>query len=291
MPAASRRLGRRPIVALALALALTLAGALALGVSHSRAGDEARYPDLKGEWMRLGSGSFDPGKPAGRGQQAPLTPEYQAVLEASLAEQAAGGQGNNPMGECIPPGMPRTMIDYEGMEFLVTPETTYIILLEPMNQLRRIYTDGRAWPAQITPSYLGYSIGTWVDEDHDGRLDTLLVETRAIKGPRSYDSSGMPFHRDGQTVIKERIYPDRANGDIVHNEITTFDHALTRPWTVTRSYRRVQQQIWIEINCAEDNHQVRIGGERYYVSGDGYLMPTRKDQPAPDLRAFDRARQ
>ena len=270
---------------------IALAGALSIVVSLAQARDDARYPDLKGEWMRLGSGSFDPGKPAGLGQKAPLTAEYQAVLEASLAEQAAGGQGNNPMGECIPPGMPRTMIDYEGMEFVVTPETTYIMLLEPMNQLRRIYTDGRKWPQQITPSYLGYSIGTWVDEDHDGRLDTLLVETRGIKGPRSYDSSGMPFHRDGETVIKERIYPDKANGDVVHDEITIIDHALTRPWTVTRSYRRSQKEIWIEINCAEDNHQVRIGGERYYVSGDGYLMPTRRDQPAPDLQAFDRSRQ
>ena len=270
---------------------IALAGALSIVVSLAQARDDARYPDLKGEWMRLGSGSFDPGKPAGLGQKAPLTAEYQAVLEASLAEQAAGGQGNNPMGECIPPGMPRTMIDYEGMEFVVTPETTYIMLLEPMNQLRRIYTDGRKWPQQITPSYLGYSIGTWVDEDHDGRLDTLLVETRGIKGPRSYDSSGMPFHRDGETVIKERIYPDKANGDVVHDEITIIDHALTRPWTVTRSYLRSQKEIWIEINCAEDNHQVRIGGERYYVSGDGYLMPTRRDQPAPDLQAFDRSRQ
>jgi hypothetical protein len=270
--------------------AIAFVGLLSIG-SLVQAGDEPKYPDLKGEWMRLGSGSFDPSKPAGRGQQAPLTAEYQAVLEASLAEQAAGGQGNNPMGECIPPGMPRTMINYEGMELVVTPDTTYIMLLEPMNQLRRIYTDGRGWPAQITPSYLGYSIGNWVDEGHDGRFDALLVETRGLKGPRSYDSSGMPFHRDGQTVIKERIFPDRANGDIVHDEITTIDHALTRPWTVTRSYRRVPKQIWIEINCAEDNHQVRIGGERYYVSGDGYLMPTRRNQPAPDLRSFDQSRQ
>jgi len=270
---------------MALAAAMSLMG----GVAQAR--DDNKYPELKGEWMRLGSGSFDPGKPAGLGQKAPLTAEYQAVLEASLAEQAAGGQGNNPMGECLPPGMPRTMIDYEGMELIVTPETTYIMLLEPMNQLRRIYTDGRSWPAQIKPSFLGYSIGTWVDDDHDGRYDALLVETRAIKGPRSYDSSGMPFHRDGQTVIKERIYPDKANGDIVHDEITTIDHALTRPWTVTRSYHRVQKEIWIEINCAEDNHQVRIGGERYYVSGDGFLMPTRRNQPAPDLRSFDRSRQ
>ena len=277
-----RCLGRGTLGAIALAGALSLGG-----LAPARA--DAGYPDLKGEWMRLGSGAFDPSKPAGRGQQAPLTAEYQAVLEASLAEQAAGGQGNNPMGECIPPGMPRTMINYDGMEFVVTPQTTYIMLLEPMNQLRRIYTDGRGWPARITPSYLGYSIGTWVDEDHDGRFDALLVETRGIKGPRSYDSSGMPFHRDGQTVIKERIFPDKADGDIVHDEITTIDHALTRPWTVTRSYRRVQKQIWIEVNCAEDNHQIRIGGERYYVSGDGYLMPTRKDQPAPDLKGFDRA--
>ena len=270
---------------------IAVAGVLALSAVNAAAFDEAKYPDWPGYWVRIGSAAWDPTKPGGLGQQAPLTPEYQAKLEASLADQAKGGQGNNPMGRCIPPGLPRTMIDYEGMEFVVTPQTTYIMLLEPMNQLRRIYTDGRAWPQQITPSFLGYSIGTWVDEDHDGGFDALLVETRGIRGPRSYDSSGMPFHRDGQTVIKERIYPDKTNGEIVHNEITTIDHALTRPWTVTRSYHRVQKEIWIEINCAEDNHQIRIGGERYYVSGDGYLMPTRRDQPAPDLRSFDQSRQ
>jgi hypothetical protein len=280
-----RVLGRCWIGSIALAGALSSMGPLA------QAGDDPKYPDLKGEWMRLGSGSFDPSRPAGLGQKAPLTAEYQAILEASLADEAAGGQGNNPMGECIPPGMPRTMIDYEGMEFIVTPDTTYIMLLEPMNQLRRIYTDGRGWPAQIRPSFLGYSIGTWVEAVDDGRFGALLVETRGIRGPRSYDSSGMPFHQDDQTVIKERIYPDQADGDILHDEITTIDHALTRPWTVTRSYHRVPKQIWIEINCAEDNHQVRVGAERYYVSGDGYLMPTRKNQPAPDLQAFERARQ
>ena len=181
------------------------------------------------------------------------------------------------------------MIDYEGMEFIITPQTTYLMLLEPSNQLRRIYTDGRPWPDRIKPSYLGYSIGQWVGVDRDGRYDTLLVETRAIKGPHSYDSSGMPFHQDGQTVIKERLTADKANRNLIHDEITTVDHALTRPWVVTRSYRRVPQQIWVEVNCAEDNHQIRVGGERYYVSGDGYLMPTRKGQPGPDLKYFDRS--
>jgi len=177
------------------------------------------------------------------------------------------------------------------MEIVTTPGLTYMLMGEPMLQLRRIYTDGRSWPENFDPTFSGYSIGKWQEPDRDGRFQMLAVETRGLKSPRSYDSSGMPFHRDGQTVIKERIYVDPANRDIVRNEITTIDHALTRPWTVTRSYRRVQQQIWIEINCAEDNHQVRIGGERDYVSGDGFLMPTRKDQPAPDLKGFDRARQ
>jgi hypothetical protein len=29
-----------------------------------------------------------------------------------------------------------------------------------------------------------------------------------------------------------------------------------------------------------------IGDQNYFVSGDGYLMPTRKNQTPPDLRYF-----
>ena len=273
-----------------LMAAMVLVGALGLAVPGVRALDRSPYADWKGEWTRLGGGSFVPDKPPGLGQEAPLTPEYQAVLQASLADQAAGGQGNNTMGECKPPGMPRTMIDYAGMEFIVTPEITYLMLLEPMNQLRRIFTDGRSWPEQLVPSSLGYSIGKWVDDDGDGRYDALVVETRGLAAAHSYDSSGMPFHRDGEAVIKERIYTDKSNRDLIHDDITIIDHALTRPWTVTRSYQRVPDAIWIEIICVEDNHQIRVGNEHYYVSGDGYLMPTRKNQSPPDLKYFDRSR-
>jgi hypothetical protein len=260
--------------------------ALGLGGAGALPADDLKFPDWKGEWMRAGGGSFDPTRPTGLGQQAPLTPEYQAILEASVADQAAGGQGNNTMGDCYPPGMPRTMINYEGMEFIVTPDTTYIMLLEPSNQLRRIYTDGRAFPSDIRPSFLGYSIGQWLDQDRDGRYDTLMVETRAIRGPHSYDSSGMPFHRDGKLVVKEKIYADKADRDLIHNEITSIDNALTRPWTVTRNYRRTDKVMWPEVICGEDNHQVKIGQERYYISGDGHLMPTRTNQPPPGLKGF-----
>jgi hypothetical protein len=33
-----------------------------------------------------------------------------------------------------------------------------------------------------------------------------------------------------------------------------------------------------------------IGKESYFLSADGHLMPTRKEQPAPDLRYFNQSR-
>jgi hypothetical protein len=38
--------------------------------------------------------------------------------------------------------------------------------------------------------------------------------------------------------------------------------------------------------CSEANNHIIIGKENYFLSGDGYLMPARKDQAPPDLRYF-----
>jgi len=272
----------------------TLIAVFCITMAGARAFDESKYPNWKGQWLRVGGGQgapWDPTKPWGPGQQAPLTPEYQAIFEANLRDQAAGGQGSDPSYRCIPVAMPRVMIAVQPMEIVVSPETTYI-MLELFSTLRRVFTDGRDWPKELEPSYSGYSIGRWEDTDRDGRFDTLALETRAIKGPHSYDSSGIPFHEDGQAVIKERIYSDKANPNILRNEITVIDNALTRPWTVTRSYRRDgnSRPTWSEYVCTEDNHHVRIGNENYVIAGDGLLMPVRKGQPPPDLKYFDQTR-
>ena len=131
---------RNAISRTALAAALTMVVAAAFGE------DASKYPDWSGQWMRAGGGAgFDPNKPTGRGQEAPLTPEYQAIFEAGLADYAQGGQGNNPTYLCIPGGMPRMMTAPEGVEFVVTPATTYLLFGD--NLPRRIYTDGRARPS------------------------------------------------------------------------------------------------------------------------------------------------
>ncbi len=271
---------------------IALTAALLAAFTAAPAADEAKYPDLRGQWNTLSPrGSFDPDKPPGRGTLAPLTQEYKAIYEANVAEQLAGGHGTEPSYQCLPPGMPRAMIAYESMEVVVTPETTYI-LIDHIHDNRRIYTDGRGWPAEIEPSYRGYSIGKWIDEGSAGRFNVLEVETRGFKGPRAYDTSGLPLHRDNQTVIKERIYLDKADANILYDEITTIDHALTRPWTVTRKYQRDPDPhpFWREVVCTENNQHVRIGEENYFISADGYLMPAKKDQAPPDLRYFTRTR-
>jgi hypothetical protein len=205
------------------------------------------------------------------------------VLEASLADQAAGGQGNDPTFTCVPPGMPRAMTVPAGrMETVVLPDVTFIII-EYASQVRRIYTDGRTFPKEFESSFLGYSIGKWIDEDGDGRYGVLEVETRGFKAPRSFEASGLPLHADNETVIKERIYLDKSNKDQLRDEVTTIDNTLTRPWTVTKTYRREHNPIWFEYTCPEGNHHVRIGKDNYYVSEDGFLMPVHKNQAPPDL--------
>jgi hypothetical protein len=115
-----------------------------------------------------------------------------------------------------------------------------------------------------------------------------VVETRFLKGPRTFDATGIPLHRDNQTIINERIYRDRNDPNYLVDEITTTDHALTRPWTVIKRYRHDAKTPpqWIESVCGENNNHVAISGETYMLSADGHLMPAKKDQPPPDLRYF-----
>jgi len=275
-----------------------LAAVLIFAAGASSAFDDANYPDWKGQWHRLplpgitGAASFDPTKRLGREQQAPLTAEYQKIFEDNLAEQATGGHGLGRSHICIPPGMPMAMNVYEPMEIIVTEGTTHITI-QSMGVHRRIFTDGRDWPAEVTPAYLGYSIGKWIDTDGDGKYDALEVETRHLKGPRVFDPTGLPLHADNQTIIKERFYSDKANRDVLYNEITVTDNALTRPWAAKKQYRRDSnpRPIWEEMVCTEDNLHLRIGREDYMISADGLLMPAKKDQPPPDLRYFTRTRE
>jgi hypothetical protein len=161
------------------------------------------------------------------------------------------------------------------------------------DSFRRIYTDGRDWPNDPEVTFAGYSIGRWIDGDGDGKYDALEVETRYLRLPRGYDTSGLPFHEDGQTIIKERLYLDKADSNTLWDEIIVIDHALTRPYSKLQKATRNPnpRPAWHSDVCSEDNTWVKIGAENYYLSADGKLMPSKKGQQPPDLGYFRQTQQ
>jgi hypothetical protein len=264
--------------------AALLAVALGAPPAAAQVVDFAKYPNFKGQWVRVGNpNNWIPlaGKP-------PLTPEYQKIFADITADVEAGGPGNWPSTFCVPAGMPAMMSFYDPGEIIVMPDVTYILISHNDDSYRRIYTDGRDWPKEPEVTFAGYSIGKWVDEDNDGKYDVLEVETRFLKLPRGYDITGIPFHEDGEAVIKERIYLDKANPNTLYDEITVLDHALTRPYVKLQKATRnpSPHPVWHSDVCSETNTHIRIENEPYYLSADGRLMPSKKGQRPPDLTYF-----
>jgi hypothetical protein len=270
---------RSPMCAVALTTALLATPSLAQVV------DYGKYPAFMGQWTRTG--------PPNNWRQVagppPLTPEYQKVFAASQAEVRSGRPGNWPSTYCLPEGMPAMMNLYNPMEIIIKPETTYILMSHNNDVYRRIYTDGRDWPQDPERTLVGYSIGRWVDDSGGGKYSALEVETRYLSGPRAYEASGIPFHEDNQTIIKERLYLDQTDPNTIYDEISVIDHALTRPYTKLQKAVRTTdpRPAWLSETCPVDNAWVKIGDEVYYRNiADDHLMPSRKDQPPPDLSYF-----
>src|SRR5262245_33392127 len=108
-----RNRDKRGLLQRATIAACAVIAVLCTMIVGTQAFDESKYPDWKGQWRRFESGgvNYDPSKPR-LAQGAPLTPEYQAIFEANLKDQAAGGQGIDPTYTCLSPGMPRIMNMY-----------------------------------------------------------------------------------------------------------------------------------------------------------------------------------
>src|SRR5215471_2387920 len=123
-----------------LTASIIILGAVWTTSSAQAGNDASKLPDWSGQWKNTSGIQWDPSKPRGPAQQPPLTPKYQKRYQANLADQDAGGLGDDPTGLCIPHGLPRVMTVVYPMETVITPSTTYI--LTDYTVPRRIFTDG-----------------------------------------------------------------------------------------------------------------------------------------------------
>jgi hypothetical protein len=235
----------------------------------------AALPDLSGTWSPDLRDQFE--------QEDSNPPAWKPEIAEQVAHWLAEEQAGRPKGlfiDCLPHGMPSQMtIPHNAMEILLTPGRVTILGESDGNRLRRIWTDGRAMPADADPSFNGYSVGHW-----EG--DTLVVDTAHIL-PQTYiaisEAVGIP--NNGGMTITERIHliePDTMAMDLVINAPAI----LERPWETRRLYHRARDAIHeiAEGVCrqgdffeAEDEFG-NASWEEAHTDGMGNLLPPPLDE-------------
>jgi hypothetical protein len=151
----------------------------------------------------------------------------------------------DPEGYCLPPGGPRMMATPYQMEIIQLPEHKRIVMIfEGATHIwREIYMDGRSFPADLNPTYLGYSIGHW-----EG--DTLVVENKGFNENSWFDYFGHP-HTDLMSVVERWTRP---NKNTLHYEATVTDPgAYTKPFTVAWDVPWNATSELPEYICQENN--------------------------------------
>jgi len=183
--------------------------------------------DFTGIWLNQGGIGWTPGVSPGVGQHAPLTPEYQKIFDTNVENARLGKPTGDITANCLPQGMPRIMTMTYPMEVSMAPDHV-TIYAEWMEQTRRIFTDGRPLDPDPDPTYYGQSVAHW-----EGNV---LVSTAFGFVPATdLEASGLP--KSDQMIAYERFW--LADDNTLRDEITLVDkRALTRPWTVTKTYKR-----------------------------------------------------
>ena len=213
---------------------------------------EAVAKDFNGIWLSAVRGlHFDTSVASGDLQQAPLTAEFQRLVDEKKALAAQGILAADPTAACTPAGFPRILSMVFPGEILQN-ENQLNWFAEWNQETVRIYLDGRSAPEGLLPSYTGFSTGHW-----EG--NTLVTRTSHLRADTLIDNTGVP-HSD-QLQVGMRM--TKLTPDYFEVEVTLTDPlALTRPWTATRAYKRAPPgYLAQEYSCFEGNkHRVNEDG-------------------------------
>jgi hypothetical protein len=200
-------------------------------------------PDLSGLWLPTRTGARIPPEQGsyaslqyfmGGATIPPMLPEADALYRKRLAVFGAG----RPSEHCMPHGIPDAMLVPGPVKFVQNPGVTFL-LYEEFNHFRQVFTDGRDFPADMTPTWFGYSIGKW-----DG--DTFVVDTKGYNDQTWLDDAGHPHTDALHTTERFR------RRDFGHLELqVTIDDpkAYTKPWTATIQLNYMPDTEMIEDLC------------------------------------------
>jgi len=183
--------------------------------------------DLGGIWHRVPP----PGTPSGAnfgntvtyymqpaGSPVPLQPWAAELLQQRRFGILGAGR---PSERCLPHGVLGSMLPNIPFKIVETPGLT-LILTEQLTQFRQIFTDGREFPADMQPSWFGYSTGHW-------DADTFVIDTAGFNDLTWLDDSGHPHTEAMRT--QERFRRTDV-GHMTLEVIVDDPGAYTKPWSV-----------------------------------------------------------
>ena len=189
--------------------------------------------DIYGTWMGLRIGATTEGPPP-----------FQPWAEQKFKELASKGEQRNlydPRRSCFPLGMPRNLFEPVPIELVQAPDRV-LILFENDHIMSQIYMNLTEHPKDLSPTWMGHSIGKW-----DG--DTLVVDTVELRKETWLDGAGLPHSEDLHLV--QRIH--RVDADTLEDLVTIDDpKAYTKSWTMDKIYKLKPGWHIIEYVCEDE---------------------------------------
>jgi hypothetical protein len=196
-------------------------------------------PDFSGVWfIREYSRTILPK------EDPPLQPAAEKFFQQRVYDNSHHDpdQSVDPAEKCIPPGVPRTMLQPFPWEIVQSPGRI-VIIYEYQAIPRQIFMDGRGHPSDIEPTYMGHSTGKYEGE-------TLVIDTVGFNDKTWLDPMGLP-HSDAMHVI-ERLR--RTDHDTLVDDITIDDpKTYSKPWTAQATFKLHSDWQIQEYVCAENN--------------------------------------
>jgi hypothetical protein len=212
---------------------------------------------LRGTWeeanagLGVGGTGADPSQPplpASQGVIKDPAP-YQPWAAARVLESFKKRGIDDPLGLCLPAGVPRSSIVSLFPIQIVQTSTQVIILYEYMSAYRVIPLNVEH-PDDVVPTYMGDSVGKW-----EG--DTLVVDVVGFNDKTWLTGTGT-FHSDALHVTERYTRVDK---DQINYQVTMDDpKVFTAPWTINtnlmlREGTRIREYVCVENNLEPERFE------------------------------------
>jgi hypothetical protein len=184
---------------------------------------------------------------------APLSAAGDDIVKRNAAAMQSGKIVQTAWVSCRPGAVSTMTMPREKIVVLESADEV-TILFEMPRMVRRIRMNA-SHPEQIEPSYVGDSVGRF-----EGA--TLVVDTLGFNGYAEIDARGQPTSAKLHTVERFTL---SADGNSIDIETTIEDpEYYTKPFTVTRSWKKSPARHPFEYDCME-NPRAEDFENAYYV--------------------------